>query len=83
MKKNNLKRFSVLLLYPDYMRADEAETYLAHVVAKDPEKAIAKAQKKAAKPNDVDSPDDFLPLLCCEGHVEDLSTRGQNYMDRS
>lgn len=68
-----LKKYSVLLLYPDY--SDGPETYLAHVRAANPTKAVTAARAEAAEANgfeDDDDPTDFGLLLTVEGHVKDL-----------
>jgi hypothetical protein len=45
-----LPRYSVLLLYPEYLCGDYGiEVYLAHVESRHVDKAVAKAQKMAAK----------------------------------
>ena len=74
-----MKKYTVLLLCPDYV-ADEfgKETYLAWVEAESPGHAIAQAQKMAWVDNtkgkdDPLVPDDFHPLLVVEGHHSDLT----------
>jgi hypothetical protein len=64
--------YSVLLLYPDDVNDDGAETYYAWVEAPDPVAAVAEARRRALATNewteeDVD-PDGFIPLLVIEGH---------------
>lgn len=65
------KRYSVLLLYPDYV-GDEygKETYYAFVEAADSIAAIVVAQRQAvaAQVIDIDDPTDFAPLLVTRGH---------------
>ena len=63
------KRYSVLLLYPDWANDSGTETYYAFVEAPDPNAAVAEAQRQAVTTNewtDVD-PADFAPLLVTEG----------------
>jgi len=71
-------KFSVLLLYPDYL-SDQQETYYAQVEANDAGKAIANAKITAAKAQKLDDADlmqtaaDFRLLLALEGWHNDLS----------
>lgn len=71
--------YTVLLLYPDTLTDNYGEdTYLAHVKATTPEKAIRKAQREANAANrfndtDADFTDDFLPLLTIEGRHADVT----------
>ena len=63
------KRYSVLLLYPDWANDSGTETYYTFVEAPDPNAAVAEAQRQAVTTNewtDVD-PADFAPLLVTEG----------------
>lgn len=71
-----LKPFSVLLLYPDYLSDNYGEeTYYAHVTALNADDAIKVAQTEAAKANtaegeefDIRDAQSFAPLLVIEGH---------------
>jgi hypothetical protein len=63
-------KYSVLLLYPGYL-SDGPETYLAWVVARDPQDAVAMAQIVAAG-EDQQCKDDFKVLLLVEGHHNDV-----------
>ena len=75
-----MERFSVLLLYPDYVicsSADPAETYLAHVFAGSSMHAIVEAKTTMIaelKESDVviDHPDDLFTLLVCSGWIQDI-----------
>jgi len=70
------KKYSVLLVYPDYLASNFGqETYLAYVEAESPFQAVALAQNEAANAatDAVDLTTDFFPALVCEGHIEDLS----------
>ena len=62
--------YSVLLLYPDYANDSGTETYYAFVETKDPTKAVALAQRKAATSREgVEmKPYHFAPLLVTQGH---------------
>jgi hypothetical protein len=68
----NMKKFSVLLLYPDYV-SDGVETFFAHVRAADKDAAILKAQNMAARENiGVDQPEDFAVLIVSSGWISNL-----------
>lgn len=72
-KKAALKKWSVLLLYPDYSTDDYGqETYYAWVKAKNPKEAVTEAQLEAQRHNDsaIEEPSDFFPLLCIPGHIK-------------
>jgi hypothetical protein len=64
------KPYSVLLLYPDDMNDNGAETYYAFVEALDPVDAVALAQQEAvtSQGNIECEPQDFAPLLVTPGH---------------
>lgn len=68
------RKYSVLLLYPDYL-SDGPTTYYHLTEAANPKKAAARAQRAAAQAqvegacNDYE---DFLVLLVIEGHHDDL-----------
>lgn len=71
-----MKKFTVLLLYPDDL-ADQygEETYLAWVEAEDAPSAILKAQNEALRANGSPAGsrrEDFRPLFACAGHQPDL-----------
>ena len=69
-----LAKYSVLLLYPDWMQETGAhETYFAHVYGCDPDQAVQTAQAQAFKMNEMIANDeyklsDFICLLVLEGH---------------
>jgi len=70
------KKFTVLLLRPDYMADGFGEdTYLAHVRAQNPETAIEQAQQEVAKLDDIDDAKaaDYYPLITIKGLHEDLT----------
>jgi len=72
MKKQKLKWFSVLLLYPDYIAETFGhETFYAFVQASDNLAAIAAAQRQAGIHNrkvyGVKCGGDFHPLLVLKG----------------
>lgn len=77
-KRKALKKFSVLLLYPDYIAdAFGQETFYAHVRALDSVDAVARAQRRAVRHNnqvDVGNETDFYPLLVLRGHRRGLDT---------
>jgi hypothetical protein len=65
-------KYTVLLLYPDYV-ADTFghETYLAHVEAEDTKEAIDLAQQEIANTIHAER-QDFYPLLVVYGWHDDL-----------
>jgi len=76
-----MKKYSVLLLYPDYLAGNYGEdTYYAHVEAPDVKSAQLSAQKEVVRENMIDieydgdmRPEHFAVLLVVEGHHYDLS----------
>ena len=84
-----IRKFTVLLLYPEYMTDGAVETYLAHVDAPDVMQAILCARMQAARDNYLlgeksgvllygkDSiPVDFKVLAVFDGHLVDLKDEG-------
>jgi hypothetical protein len=73
------KKYSVLLLYPDYM-ADNfgQDTYFGCAEATTPAEAISAVQLQAVEdngwdvPDDIGSLDDLFCLLCIEGQHTDI-----------
>ncbi len=65
-----MNRYSVLLLYPDYLDDSGSETYYAFVEAPNSVEAVALAQRQAltAQDGEIDDPRDFHPLLVTLGH---------------
>lgn len=67
-------RWSVLLLYPDYLAENyPRDTYFAYVetLGDNSNVAVINAQQQAAKANsNVRDFRDFLPLLCLRGYHE-------------
>lgn len=68
------QKFTVLLLYPDYVNDSGHETYLAHVEAKSPQQAafFAKYEAQQANETQVEEKEDFALLATFEGHLTDL-----------
>ena len=68
-------KYSVLLLYPDYLCDAYPETYLAHVEARNVREAVEKARAEALRANELDAEYalDFAVELVCSGHIEDLN----------
>lgn len=64
-----MKKYSVLLMYPDYI-SDTAETFYTFVTAQNRKAAILKAQKecKAESFISLDSLDDLRVILVIDGH---------------
>lgn len=70
-----MKKFTVLLLYPDYLATQYGEeTYLSHVMADDVTAAVKHARKDAFWVNRPDATDgtDFKVLFVAKGHVNNL-----------
>ena len=74
---SRIKKFTVLLLYPDYMNDGGHETFMTHVEARNVKSAENKAQKEAASfegnsaCNDVT---DFAVISVIEGHLQDIKS---------
>ncbi len=73
-----MKKYSVLLLYPDYIAENYGEeTYLAHVFGINPSTAVVHARIECAESNeiieDVYDLEDFKVLAMFKGHHVDLS----------
>jgi hypothetical protein len=64
------QRYSVLLLYPDYLDDTGYETFYALVEAADAIQAVdvARRQAVAAQCVEIEDPTDFHPLLVTQGH---------------
>lgn len=58
--------YTVLLLYPN-----TSQTYMDHVRAFNPQKAVQTAQEACAEYSEFD-PDDLVPLLVIDGLHDDL-----------
>lgn len=72
-----LKKFTVLLLYPDYAsNCYGHETYLAHVNADGPGQAIDRARSECKNESGAsfESLDDLHCLALLEGHHDDMNT---------
>lgn len=73
----SIRKYSVLLLVPDYLAENYGvETYLAWVTAETPGAAVRKGKIEARNEvgnEQVDDHDDFQCLLCCNGHVDDMT----------
>lgn len=70
-------KFTVLLLYPDYIASQYGEeTYLAHVKASSAEQATEIAQKQVTKKEDMcdSNHTDFFPLMVLSGWHNDLGS---------
>jgi hypothetical protein len=71
-----MKRYTVLLLRPDYVADGFGEdTYLAHVRAETLTAAITLAQQEVAKLDDIDGVQaaDYYPLITTKGWHENLT----------
>jgi len=72
--KRRALRFTVLLLYPDYLAATFGhETYLAHVLAHTALDAIRIAQRDRFIRAREGHASDWHPLACFRGHVHDCN----------
>jgi hypothetical protein len=70
-----MKKFTVLLLRPDYV-ADGfgTDTYLAQVEADSTSAAVLAAQAEVVKGDDLDLiPNDYHPLITLEGWHDDIT----------
>lgn len=66
-------KFSVLLLYPDYITSNFGqETYFTHVDQPTVGDAIRSAQEDAANEYDQPAPEDWFPLLVLHGWHDDI-----------
>lgn len=66
-----LKKYTVLLLRPDYMAATFGhDTFCAYASGATPVEALADARAAAAECDDAD-PEDYYCLLCTNGHIID------------
>ena len=77
-----MKKFTVLLLYPDYATGNFGQdTYQAWVEASTVQEAKELAQLEAvqregrADDEELDDPDDYFVLAVYEGHLEDIKDR--------
>jgi len=66
-----MKKYTVLLLYPDYANENGDGSFLAHVEANSVLEAQAEGQQTAAR-SGVADPKDFSVLAVFEGHLNDL-----------
>ena len=68
-----MKKFTVLLLVPDYLAQTYGQdTFLTCVPATGPKQAIAKARFEAAEKRDVADLDDFFLLCVIEGEHRNI-----------
>lgn len=76
-KVKTTRKYTVLLLYPDYMTdAYGQETYAAHVEADSPRQALSKARRACKDANGIGLRylDDLYCLFACLGWVDSLCT---------
>ena len=66
----NLKPYSVLLMYPDYVADVYGETYYDFVAATSPKDAVKIARERCAEAHNLDLEDweDLAVVLITEGH---------------
>lgn len=70
-----MQKYTVLLLYPDYMNEGGVETYLAHVTALSRADAITEARIEARDldgNSECDDGDDFAVLMVMSGHIAEI-----------
>ncbi len=66
-------KYTVLLLYPDYMAETFGqETYMTTVTADNVTQAKRLAQEEVAAENKAENPDDFLVLCVLAGEHDDI-----------
>ena len=72
-------KYSVLLLYPDYIANDfGSDTYYTFVVAATPREALDKARQSCLKVcPDINDPVDLFCLLLIHGHKHDMASVAQ------
>lgn len=72
-----MKKYTVLLLYPDYIAESYGEdTYLGWVVADNPEKALKTARREVMNRQPCGlrrTAADFFCLAVFEGHLSDVN----------
>ena len=75
MRKPNQRRYTVLLLRPDYVAANYgADTFLAHTRALNAEVAVEQAARAAAaRDGQQDRSGDYHPLITLEGWHSDIT----------
>ncbi len=72
----NVLKFTVLLLYPDYLAETFGhETYMTSVTADNVTQAKKLAQEEVAAENKVENPDDFFVLCVIAGEHDDIKDR--------
>lgn len=68
-----MNKYTVIILYPDYMQDSGRETFTAHVVAANPDDALSMSRRQACDANsdqEIDDPTDFALLAVYLGHHE-------------
>ncbi len=73
-KSTKTQKYTVLLLYPEYLAYRPEETYLSHVQSGTVKQAIKSAQKEAVTCQGlpVRNAQDFGTLLVIKGHHNDI-----------
>ena len=72
----NVLKFTVLLLYPDYLAETFGHaTYMTSVTADNVTQAKKLAQEEGAAKNKVENPDDFFVLCVIAGEHDDIKDR--------
>ena len=66
-----MNKYTVILLYPDYLADTFGQTYIAHVQTRTVDEAIKKVQMEVAK-GDKYNADNFRCLYVFSGHLFDI-----------
>jgi hypothetical protein len=73
--KKKLKKYTVVLAYPDYL-SESCETYIAWVKARTVEEGVQRAQRQAVRAQEFDpeddpiNPIDFDPIVMYNGWLK-------------
>lgn len=70
-----MERWTIVLMYPDYIAENYGEeTYIDYVVAEDLKAAIARATEEAMDandlPDDLRRPEDWAVVFACRGFID-------------
>lgn len=77
--KEPVRKYTVLLTYPDYMTDSRSEAYVAWVYARSEEDAVLHARHKAGKQNEMEPEEltDFAVIAVYDGHLVDKNPEGR------
>lgn len=71
-----MKKFTVILLYPDWPCFKWGESFIAYVTAKDSASALILARQEASNDH-VFEENELTPIFISEGYLNDLTERQQ------